>query len=90
VVFDESYSLKSATQEPYQDTGNATILDKPELMEHEVDIDEVIINEEATGEEQPEELGPGVEEPDEVGSHQVADGGIDKGQTAVGWRSTRE
>lgn len=44
-------------------------------MEHEVEIDEVIINEESTGEEQPEELGPRLEVPDEVGSHEIADGG---------------
>jgi hypothetical protein len=90
VVFDESYSLKSATKETHQDKGNVKIVDKPELMEHEVELDEVIINEEATGEEHPEELGPGSEEPDEVGNHGVADGGIDGFQTVAGWRSTRE
>jgi hypothetical protein len=63
VVFDESYSLKSATKETHQDKGNVKIVDKPELMEHEVELDEVIINEEATGEEHPEELGPGSEDP---------------------------
>jgi hypothetical protein len=50
----------------------------------------VIINKEATGEENPEKLGPGVEEPDMVGNHEVADGEIDEVQTAVGWRWTRE